>query len=135
MPVWLNRRWTSAQWARTRLGVGDHLIVPEIADYEVRRELLRADRTLGVARLDELCIGLGYQPLSTSTMRKAAELWAQARNHGHPTAHDAALDRDVLLAAQAQTLQIDQPGETVVVATTTVAHLARYVDARVWDQI
>ena len=65
-------------------------------------------------------------------MREAADLWAEARNRGYPTAHDAALDGDVLLAAQARDLHADPPGERVVVATTNVAHLERYVDAQLW---
>jgi len=122
-------------WARTRLETGDYLFVPEISDYEVRRELLRAGKQAGVARLDELGDGLGYLPLSTTSMRAAADLWAQARNSGLPTAHDAALDGDVILAAQAQTLQAAEASETVVVATTNVTHLERYVYALLWSEI
>jgi len=122
-------------WARARLGAGDRFVVPEISDYEVRRELLRARKELGVARLDELCAGLGYSPLTTPMMRAAAELWAETRNAGMPTAHDAALDGDVILAAQARHLQARHPDDTVAVATTNVAHLARYVDARDWNDL
>jgi predicted nucleic acid-binding protein len=122
-------------WARARLGSGDRFAVPEISDYEVRRELLRARKHLGVARLNELCVGLGYVPLTTPMMRDAAELWAQARNDGMPTAHDAALDGDVILAAQTRHLRARHPDDTVVVATSNVAHLARYVDARHWNDI
>lgn len=122
-------------WARNRISAGDQIIVPEIADYEVRRELIRAGKTQGIARLDELCAGLGYHPLSTPIMRDAAQLWAQARNDGYPTARDAALDGDVILAAQARNLHSDPPGERVVVATTNVAHLERYVDAEVWTSL
>jgi hypothetical protein len=53
--------------------------VPEIADYEVRRELLRANKVRGIARLDLLKNSIGYLPLTTPIMLKAAELWAQAR--------------------------------------------------------
>lgn len=63
-------------------------------------------------------------------MRRAAELWAQARNTGHPTAPDPALDRDVILAAQA--LCLNTP---VVVATGNPAHLARFVPAELWSNI
>lgn len=122
-------------WARERISAGDQIIVPEIADYEVRRELIRAGKTQGIARLDELCTGLGYQSISTPIMRDAAHLWAQARNEGYPTAHDAALDGDVILAAQARNLHSDPPGEPVVVATTNVAHLERYVEAAIWTQL
>ena len=125
----------SHQWARTHISAGAQFVVPEIADYEVRRELIRARKTHGVARLDKLCGDLSYHPLSTSIMRDAAELWALARSRGQPTAHDAALDGDVLLAAQARSLQIASPDEIVVVATTNVAHLKRYVDARHWTEI
>jgi predicted nucleic acid-binding protein len=121
------------EWAEARLEAGDHLTVSEIADYEVRRELLRADRAFGLERLDELCAGFDYEPLTTPIMRSAAALWADARNVGAPTAHDNALDGDVILAAQAR--HVAERGVPVLVATTNVKHLKRYVDARVWSEI
>ena len=123
------------QWARRHIAAGVRFVVPEIADYEVRRELIRARKDLGIARLNELCDGLAYQPLSTPVLRAAAELWALARNEGYPTAHDAALDGDVILAAQARGLQSAESSELVVVATTNVAHLERFVDAMHWTEI
>jgi len=134
-PSGLGPAHEAQEWARRRLQAGDHLIVPEIADYEVRRELLRARKEFGLARLDQLCDGLEYLPLSTSAMRTAATLWAKARNDGLPTAHDAALDGDVILAAQSRGLQATQGDETVLVATTNAKHLERYVDAREWTAI
>ena len=122
-------------WMQARISAGDQLVVPEIADYEVRRELIRAKRTKGIMRLDELCAGLGYWPLSTPIMRDAAQMWAEARNAGRPTAHDAALDGDVILAAQARSLQDQSPGQHTVVATTNIAHLKRYVEAAVWTEL
>jgi hypothetical protein len=50
--------------------------VPEIADYEVRRELLRANRVSGLARLDGLARLLEYLPLTTAAMRQAVVFWA-----------------------------------------------------------
>jgi hypothetical protein len=41
-------------WLQHLLGKGALVLIPEIADYEVRRELLRAEKTASVARLDEL---------------------------------------------------------------------------------
>ncbi len=41
-------------WLATLVTAGVDVLIPEIADYEVRRELLRAGRKKGVARLDEL---------------------------------------------------------------------------------
>jgi len=108
-------------------------MVPEIADYEVRRELLRAEKAKGVGRLDSLK-AIGYLPLSTNAMLKAAEYWAQARQAGFPTAPDEALDIDVVLAAQAAVLG-DSSNSDVVVATANVGHLSRYVRAELWKDI
>jgi hypothetical protein len=59
--------------------------VPEIADYELRRELLRMDKFKDIQYLDNLKVTLGYIPLTTPAMLLAAQLWAQARKQGKPT--------------------------------------------------
>ncbi len=41
-------------WFAELAAAGDEIVIPEIADYEVRRELLRAGKQKGVERLDEL---------------------------------------------------------------------------------
>jgi len=41
-------------WLQTLIKAGIRVILPEIADYEVRRELLRANKIKGIKRLDEL---------------------------------------------------------------------------------
>jgi predicted nucleic acid-binding protein len=110
---------------------GSRVLVPEIADYEVRRELLRANKARGLARLDALADLLEYLPLTTAAMRQAAVFWAQARQQGRPTADDKALDGDVILAAQAMTLG----AADVVIATTNVGHLSRFAPAALWPDI
>jgi hypothetical protein len=52
---------------------GVEVVIPEIADYEVRRELLRAGKDRGLGRLDALKGMLGYAPITTPVMLKAAE--------------------------------------------------------------
>ncbi len=71
-----------AQWLQALLAGGERVIVPEIADYEIRRELLRAGKRHGVARLDAMVAWLEYLPITTAAMRRAAELWALARQRG-----------------------------------------------------
>jgi hypothetical protein len=66
-------------------------------------------------------------------LRRAAELWADMRRQGQPTADPHALDADVILAAQAQLTAA--PDDTIVVATTNVGHLERLVPAQRWDEI
>jgi predicted nucleic acid-binding protein len=78
--------------------------VPEIADYELRREPLRARKTRGIQRLDALKASIGYLPITTDVMLRAAELWAQARQQGQPTADNRALDGNIILVAQAAEL-------------------------------
>ena len=63
-----------AQWLREAAGTGASVVVPEIADYEVRRELIRARRTTGIARLDALIARIDYLAITTSAMRQAATL-------------------------------------------------------------
>jgi predicted nucleic acid-binding protein len=109
------------------------LVVPEIADYEVRRELLRLDLALSVRRLDVLVARARYQPLSTPIMRRAARLWAQIRQQGRPTADPHALDADVILAAGA--VELSERGHEVIVATDNARHLSLFVDARHWADI
>ena len=72
-------------------------------------------------------------PVTAETMLRAAELWADARRRGRPTAGPHELDCDVILAAQAS-LAV-RPGESVVVATTNIGHLAQFIDARDWRSL
>lgn len=120
-----------SEWIADLLTANDHIILPEIADYEVRRELLRMQKAKSLARLDALATIVEYLPVTTSAMRRAAELWAQARQQGKPTAGQKAIDADAILAAQALTLS----GDNIVVATTNIRHLSRFVVAELWQDI
>lgn len=119
------------RWVVNAIARGTVVLVPEIADYEVRRELIRARRATGIARLDAFIEQVEYLPIHTPAMRQAASFWAEARHKGRPTAPDPALDGDVILAAQAATLD----RADVIVATTNPRHLSRYVAAELWTDI
>ena len=119
------------QWVVNAIARGAAVLVPEIADYEVRRELIRARRAAGIARLDAFIDRVEFLPIQTPAMRQAATFWAEARRGGRPTAPDPALDADVILAAQAATLDRAE----VIVATTNPQHLSRYVAAKLWTEI
>lgn len=122
------------EWLASLRAAGYRVLVPEIADYEVRRELVRARKTAGIQRLDAFIASRpnSYVALTTSSMRQAAQFWAQARQQGYPTASSDALDGDAILAAQAVTLLA--PGG-VLIATANVAHLTRFVPAELWSDI
>jgi hypothetical protein len=112
---------------------GVRVFVPEIADYEVRRKLIHIKAAAGIRRLDHVKVTLDYAPLTTDVMLLAADLWAAARSAGLPTAGPEALDGDCILAAQA--LWAAGSAGTVTIATDNVAHLSRFVDARLWETI
>ena len=118
-------------WVVDAIDRGATILVPEIADYELRRELIRARRTAGVARLDAFIAQVGFLPITTAAMRQAAAFWAEARQQGRPTAPNPALDGDVILAAQAATLDRTD----VIIATTNPKHLSRYVPAELWNDV
>ena len=61
------------QWLWDAVAVHD-LRVPEVADFELRRELLRIESMRGLQRLDELGRLLGYLPVTTADWRCGAEL-------------------------------------------------------------
>jgi predicted nucleic acid-binding protein len=120
-------------WLNALLRQGERIAIPEIADYEVRRELIRAGLTRSVRRLDQLLETLEYLPIDTATMRRASELWAEVRRSGQPTADPKALDGDVILAAQAILSSTDST--EVIIATTNVAHLSRFTASLDWRSI
>lgn len=120
-------------WFSNLASRGYVIMLSELADYEVRRELLRVNKMAGVQRLDELKAKLPYRLITTPVMILAAELWAQARQRGTPTADPKELDGDVILAAQ--TILLAREGNEVIIATTNVGHLSQFVEARDWRLI
>ena len=122
-------------WLAKHMASGVRVMVPEVVDYEVRRELLRIGLTRSIVALDEFCGAESdrYIRITSVAMRRAAELWAEARRLGKPTADPHALDVDVILAAQALSAGLD-PAEFVV-ATSNVTHLSQFVSAARWESI
>ncbi len=92
---------------------------------------MRANKTKGIVRLDELAKLIEYLPITTTAMRQAAKLWAEARQQGQPTAGDKTIDGDMILVAQAIALGIPD----IVIATTNVGHLSKFVAADLWQNV
>ncbi len=117
-----------AAWLET----GAEIQVPEIAYYEVRRELRRLNLHESLSQLDALLISMPYLPITTAIIVRATELWADVRRRGRPLADPAALDGDVILAATA--LELEATFDEVVVVTTNLRHLSDLVRAARWDE-
>lgn len=116
------------QWAADLKAAGHTVIIPEICDYEQRREHTRRNAVLSLGLLDALPQVYRHLPLDTPTMRRAAELWAQARQQGRPTAGDNTIDCDMILIAQAQILALPN----TVIATDNLGHFRAYTAAELW---
>ena len=117
-------------WLIQQLTAGATVYLSEVADYELRRELIRLVRAnqmpaSRINRLNQLASLFTFLPVSTSMWKRAAEMWADARKHGKPTADPAALDADVLIAAQAVEVQ-------ATVVTSNPGHLAQWVTIQTW---
>ena len=121
------------RWGRSCLAAGHRIYIPEVIDYELRRELLRAGKTASIAELDSLKLLFHYLPITTAAMLRAAEIWAKSRRTGVPTGDPKKLDIDVILAAQALTLPVRV--SDIVIATENVGHLSRFVAADSWTNI
>lgn len=111
------------------------VVTSAICKYEVKRELIRRKKVPELDNLNQLKTLIDFLPVDDSTLELAAELWAEARNKGLPTADDLSLDADVIICAQYQLLAEKYPGRYVVIATTNVKHLSRFTEAKVWPEI
>lgn len=126
------------RWMRELLGRGGRVGIPEIADYEVRRELLRADRMRALRALDDLRESLFFLPLTSVALLRASEIWAAAKKFGRTDlgvgVREGALDMDVILAAQALVAG-RASGLNPVVVTTHVAHLGIFAQSDEWHNL
>lgn len=124
-----------AQWVVDLSIAGNRLVVPAIADYELRRELLRIKRFSSILALDLWNAGEPgrFLDITRADLLLACDFWAQARNAGRPTADSKELDGDVLICAQARNLGL--PASDYIVATTNVRHISQFVPADLWSNI
>jgi predicted nucleic acid-binding protein len=120
-------------WLAGLAAAGVRVLIPEIADYEVRRELIRSGSTEGIRRLDILGATYEFIPITTRAMLLAARLWAEARRIGRPGADPKKLDADVIVTAQAYLAT--GPGDSLTVATTNARHFAVFLPAERWQDI
>ncbi len=122
-----NPKWNKAalEWFKTMLASDCDVLIPEIADYELRRNMVLENMQESIKLLDQLKDFLTYLPIDTPTMIEAANLWAEARLRGKSTADPKELDGDAILASQAKRAR-------AVVATNNVGHLGQFVETRKW---
>ena len=114
---------------------GHSLIVPAVADFEQRREHLLRSANSSIAALYAFIVAAPdhYLYLNDSALKRAAQLWADMRKKGLPTAALQELDCDTLLAAQV--LDLGLAAGSFIVATGNKRHMERLIDCAAWPHI
>lgn len=123
-----SRNRETRAWLAALLDREVAVFLPEIADYEVRWNLIVEDLTGSLANLDALPSLVSYVPITTADMRKAANLWAKSSKTSRSVGDPKELNADVILAAQAIRLG-------AVIATDNIGHLAQFTDAKLWASL
>lgn len=127
------------QWISRCLQAGDRIIIPAIARYELRRELIRSQQTASLQRLEIFLVAAPdrYIPMTEDAIDLAAQLWATARQNRVTTAPPLALDADVIFVAQVRLWAAGAGiAETAVyAATTNVRHIGYFLNAAHWTNL
>jgi len=122
------------QWINDCEAAGHIVLVPAVVYYEALRELELLEAKSQIKRLKDFCLSPSRLiPLTTNHLEVAAQLWAKARKSGNATADPHALDGDVIIAAQAMSLEL--PVADYIVATTNPRHLSLFVPCDLWTNI
>jgi predicted nucleic acid-binding protein len=126
-------------WLYGLLARSAYVVSSYLCDYEVRRSLILTSITKNkpqdINKLDSLHQMVDFLPVSQDVLKKAAQLWAETRRKGKPTADIKNIDVDIIIGATCQLLQAEYPGQFLVVATTNVKHISQFVEAKVWQEI
>jgi len=128
------RMWLQKWIGLRQGGFAVDITISAAAAYELRRSYLWKLDThpwipQAMQRLDQVCRLLEIEPVTNSVLRRAAQLWADARRGGYKTAPDHHIDWDVIIASQA--LELD-----AIVVTSNARHFTCYgADARDWPDI
>lgn len=124
-------------WLQNLLDNDVRVLVPAIADYELRREYLLRRNVISLHKLDLILQPVELLPLTDDALHHAAQLWAQTRQRGRPTSDVKALDGDCILVAQVQleVARLELKEDEWMIATTDVGDLPHLAPAKRWNEI
>jgi hypothetical protein len=121
-------------WYAELRAAGITVRVPQIADYELRRQLILKNFLSSIALLNQVIRQTGgLVPIKEKTFQHAAKLWAQRRKNNEAARDDKSLDGDMILCAQAWSLT--RPRQKVIVASSNIKHLKSFVECDEWKNI
>jgi predicted nucleic acid-binding protein len=126
-------------WFERLLTRGAYFTSSELCFYELKRSLILAHSAggtnRGIERLNDLRMFVDVLPIDRSVSDLAAQIWANTKSQGTPTADRQNLDIDLIIAAHWQLLSQQFPGREVVISTTNIKHLALFANAQEWQNI
>lgn len=130
----LTEIYQCTEWFYRLLSKGAYVTVSDICDYEIRREFIRI-KSRSIYELDELRKIIEFQKVTFALLKKAAEIWADARAVNQPNKVKENIDIDCTVAAQWFLLQEEYPGRRVVVATKNIKDFQRIIECSIWQDI
>lgn len=122
------------EWLYKLLAKGARVIIPDICDYEVRRELIRIGSS-SVKELNSLRELLDCYEVTFEVLAEAAELWAESRKISQPNKLEENIDVDCIIAACCHVLERDNPGQAVILATKNIKDFQRTTNCAHWQDI
>lgn len=130
----LTEIYQCTEWFFRLLSKGAYITVSDICDYEVRREFIRI-KSKSVQELDHLRSLIEFQQVDYSVLKKAAEIWAEARLASQPNKVKENIDIDCIIAAQWYLLKEKYPGRKVIIATKNIKDFQRMTECSIWQDI
>ncbi|MBE9142638.1 PIN domain-containing protein [Planktothrix mougeotii] len=126
-------------WFEKLLARGVYFVSSELCFYEIKRSLVLSIKTgatdEGLKKLNALRTVVDFLDVDQTVVELAAEVWAQARLLGTPTADEKNIDIDMMIVAHWRLLTEEFPGRSVVISTTNVKHLGLFSNAEKWQDI
>lgn len=122
------------EWFYRLLSKSVRIMTSDLCDYETRREFILI-KSQSVEELDKLRDLIEFEKLDITVLKKAAELWAEARALGKPNKDRENIDVDVILAAHWCILMKRFPGRQVVLATKNTDDFENVTVCANWMEI
>ncbi|MGK7929451.1 MAG: type II toxin-antitoxin system VapC family toxin [Spirulina sp.] len=126
-------------WCERLLARGVYFVSSELCFYELQRSLILAVKaggtSKGIEKLKLLGNFIDFLDVDRNVAELAAEIWAEARLQGQPTADEKNIDIDMIIVAHWRLLTESFPGRYVVISTTNMRHLQLFAEAEEWQNI
>lgn len=128
------------EWLYNKIVKGCTILTSQICKYEVKRSLLlcqeqKPSQVSGIQKLAELENLIDFIDVKPPDIETACQLWVQSIVEGIQVAPMMDVNFDIIICAQFKRLELENPGREIVIATTNLRHLQRFVKADLWENL